>query len=454
MKIRNKLTLRFSFVVATLLLLFSLAVFFFYALYRQAEFYDRLEEKAYTTVRLLTEVQTIDPEILRTIDRNELTSLFAEEVKIYNEANSIIYDSGNENFPVSEDLLRQVREGQTVQWRTGEKEFLGVLYSDKQRRLAVLISAQDKYGFSKMDQLTQTLLVGWLMSVGVVVLAGWIFSGNALHPVSAIVQQVREIKATNLHARLETGNNHDELAQLAGTFNNMLARLEEAFLTQKSFVSHASHELRTPLAVLTSQIEVTLMQPRSSAEYQATLESVLEEIRKMTSLVNSLLVLTRVQTDTGTGLPKKIRVDELLWEVAAELTKKKPDCAAYVSFEEVPEDESLLTIPGDETLLKMAFFNLMENGCKYSDDKRVQVAISARPGQLQVRFSDHGAGIAEADLPHIFEPFYRSQRTRHVTGHGIGLALTQKIIHLHSGLLHVQSAVDQGTTVTTTFARC
>lgn len=449
MKIRNKLTSLFTLLVAAILLLFCLSIHYFYTLYRRNEFYKRLEEKAFTTVGLLKE-NNINAEILQTIDRNEITSLYDEEVTIYNEANRIIYDSGNTPFPVSVDFLQQVRNGKTIQLHSGLKEVLAVRYLHDKDNLVIVISAIDKYGFDKVDILTNLLIIGGLASVGLVVVAGWFFSGNAMKPVANILRQVKDITASNLSARLETSNNQDELTLLAHTFNEMLARLEEAFASQKIFVSHASHELRTPLAILTSQLEVELMQQNLPGMYKAKFESILEEIRMMNNLSNGLLELARASADVNTISFSRIRIDEIFWQAQNELLKKNPDYQIIIDFEEQPNEEDDLIVSGNESLLKRALMNLMENGCKYSAKKSVHIWLLVTPESIIIRFVDEGEGISREDFPHIFEPFFRSQRTRHIAGHGIGLPLALKVIQLHKGNLHIESKEKSGTIATVT----
>jgi signal transduction histidine kinase len=283
-----------------------------------------------------------------------------------------------------------------------------------------------------------------------VFIAGWFFSGNAMKPVASIVRQVKDITASNLSARLQTDNNQDELTQLARTFNEMLARLDEAFASQKIFVSHASHELRTPLAILTSQLEVELMQQNLPDTYKTKFESILEEIRLMNQLSNGLLELARASGDTKAILFSRIRVDEILWQAQTELLKKKPEYNISIDFEEPPSEEDALIVNGNEALLRMALMNLMENGCKFCPGKQVHVWLLVQPESIIIRFVDKGAGISQEDLPHIFEPFFRSQRTRHVAGHGIGLPLTLKVIQLHKGSLHIESREKLGTTASVT----
>jgi len=448
MTIRTTLTIRFSVLVASILLVFSLAIYFFYARYREQAFYDRLREKALTTVHLLEDVSGISVELLRSIDRNDLTALYKEEVTIYDDANRIVYDSGSQPYPVTPAFLREVREGEEIHLRQGLVEVLAVRYRDKRKSVLTIVAyAIDRYGWSKLERLRYILAGGWVSSVLLTVLAGRFFAGKALSPVSSIVRQVKGISASNINDRLRTRNNHDELAQLAQTFNDMLARLEEAFMLQKSFVAHASHELRTPLAIITSQIEVARLHDRSPAQYQAILDAVLEEVKSMNALSNGLLEMARVNADAATIPLEAVRTDELLWQARTELLKKRADYGVDIDFEELPEGEEDLVVRGNALLLKRAFLNVMENGCKYSPERRVGVTIHARGPVLALRFRDRGTGIAPEDLPHVFEPFYRAGHNGHIAGHGIGLPLTFRIVQLHGGDIRIESTVGQGTTV-------
>ena len=447
MNIRTRLTLSFTLLVGTILVGFSLAIYFFYARYRQDEFFDRLQKKAYTTARLLTAANGISPELLRAMDQNELTVLFAEEITIYDLAGGIIFESGRHPYPVAPAVLSDVRRGKIVRLRKGEKEIAIIPYHQERGNLVVAIYAIDRYGFNKLERLRNILFTGWFISIVVTLLAGRFFAGKALKPVSHIVSQVQGISASNIHARLEKGKEKDELSQLSQTFNAMLSRLEEAFTLQKSFVAHASHELRTPLTIITSQIEVTLMHERPSTGYRAVLESVLEEVKRMNKLANDLLELARASADAATLPFRSVRIDELLWQARAELLRKSPDYAVHIGFETLPDREADLTVEGNGSLLKTAFLNLMENGCKYAADRRVAVTMHTRPPALEVRFVDQGTGIAADDLPHVFEPFYRVAHTQQVSGHGIGLPLTHRVIGLHGGTIRLESVVGRGTTV-------
>ena len=441
MNIRTRLTLLFVLLVASIMLLFTVSVYYLYDQFRQQEFHQRLEEQAVTTVRLREDVGEFP--------QGDLPLISDEQVTIYNDRGVALYNQwkNRPRFPVTTSFLLKVTPHHSQYIRIGDVEAVGVRHiNSKGSPLIIVASGNDRYGLSKLDRLREILFFGWLLSLVIVGIAGYLFATDALRPVSELIGQVNSISATNIHERLRVGRQRDELADLASTFNDLLTRLEEAFVLQKSFVSHASHELRTPLTVMMGQIEVTRLQARSTDEYEIAFDALLDEVKSMIRLVNGLLELARANADAVTLNYQPLRIDELLWQAQSQLVNKIPNYQIDIDFDNLPNQEEELVIIGEESLLQTAFQNLMENGCKYSPDKRVSVRISFERGQVLLTFSDQGYGISETDIPHIFEPFYRSEMTMTVKGHGIGLALTQRIIELHKGQIRVESTVGKGTT--------
>jgi signal transduction histidine kinase len=441
MNIRTRLTLLFVLLVASIMLLFTISVYYLYDQFRQQEFEQRLSEKALTTVRLREDVGEVP--------QNDLPMMTDEQVTIYNKQGVVLYNKPNQRprFPVTPDFLRKITLRHSQYIRIGDLEAIGVYYlNSRGQPLLIVASANDRYGLSKLVRLREILFGVWLLSLIIVGIAGYLFATDALRPVAELIAQVNAISATNIHERLRVGRQRDELADMARTFNDLLTRLEEAFVLQKSFVSHASHELRTPLTVMMGQIEVTRLQARSAENYETTLDGLLDEVKSMIRLVNGLLELARANSDVVTINYQPVRIDELLWQAQSQLVAKKSSCQIDIDFDSLPQQEEDLVINGEESLLQTAFLNLMENGCKYSPDESVSVRIAFETGQVQLTVSDHGYGIPADDLPHIFEPFYRSDTTMTIKGHGIGLALTKRIIELHRGKISVESKVGEGTT--------
>ncbi|NJM24474.1 MAG: HAMP domain-containing protein [Bacteroidia bacterium] len=449
MNIRTRLTLLFIVIVAIINILASLSIYFFSADYREDSFYNRLSSRANNTAKLLLEVDEVDADLLRRIERNNPMSLSNEKISIFNYRNEILYSS-DEDSVIKADiaLLNQIRLEGELRFRQGEYEVIGFLFKDRYDRVVVVEAAQDIYGMRKMANLRLILLAVFGVSIFVVSLAGWFFAGKALQPISRVIKRVDEISINRLNLRVDEGAGQDEMAHLAKTFNNMLERLEASFHVQREFIANASHELRTPLTAITGQLEVTLLNERTADGYKKVLESLLEDIRYVNKLSNRLLLLAQTSTEVSKGQGVPLRVDELLWQAREELNKSQSAYDVIIDFDNRLDDERLLTIAGDEALLKVAFINLMENGCKYSPDHRVEVHVKHRPQSLQVDFKDRGIGIPDENLSQIFEPFHRGSNAQHAPGHGIGLSLVWRIVRLHGGNVKVQTRLNKGTTFT------
>lgn len=447
MKIRSRLTLQFSLIVASILFLFSATIYFLSSQYRQQEFNSRLMDRAMNTAKLLINVDEVTPDLLKIIDKNTIL-LPQEKIIIYNYENKQLYCSSDDSTEVNIGLLNNIRAEGAIFFNEGEKEALGFLYSDKFNRFVVVASAYDKFGLRKLRFLQIVLIIGLIISVGLTMFAGWFYAGQALKPISKVISQVDKISAGNLNLRVDEGNGSDEIALLAITFNKMLSRLESAFEMQRSFVSNASHELRTPLTTINGQIEVGLMKDRTAKEYISMLHSIHEDILLLGKLSNGLLDLAHASSDVSKISFNSIRIDEMLWQARAELLLGPNKYNITIQFEYFPDDEKKLLIRGNEHLLKTAFINLMENACKFSDDKSVSLLLNISGGNAFLYFKDRGIGISPSEIEQVFEPFYRGDNARSIKGHGLGLSLTNKIIQLHKGKINISSQVNHGTTVT------
>lgn len=456
MKIRTKLALYFTLIVASILILFAISIYFFSSSYRQQQFYSRLKEKATNTAKLLIEVDEVSYDLLKIIDKNTV-SLSHRRIVIYNAQNQKIYDdndtlvNGNATIDHTDAFLEKIRAKKEIRYQDDLKEVLALEYEGKKNHFVVIASALDIYGLRKLKNLKLILIGGLFACVIATMLAGWIYSGRMLRPIAEVVREVDKITVLNLNKRVNEGNGKDEIAQLSVTFNRMLDRIEEAFKIQKSFVSNASHELRTPLTAITGQIEVSLMKKRTPEEYESVLASVLDDARSLNKLTNGLLELTHANMDiTGIKL-NNIRMDELLWQVKNEVTKHNSNYKINLQISDLPEEESKLIMLGSEQLLKTAFSNIIENACKFSSGKDVNISFSVTAKAIVLNIKDLGIGIQDSEIQRIFQPFFRGGNAKRFSGHGLGLSLAQKIIQLHNGSLTIDSVVNSFTLVTITF---
>ncbi len=452
MEIRKKLAYQFIGIVAFILWFSLIIIYFSFSQARKEEFYSRLGSKAKLVAQMLIDIDEIDTELLKKIEKNNPLSLPNEKIIVYDFQNEKIYSSDEENLlNIPESRIVEVRLEQEVRFKQNNYEIYGQFYTGEFDRIVVFAAATDIFGIKKLKWLRIIMLIVFTLSVFIVYFGSRLFAIKALAPISRIVHQVKNIEATNLDARLDEGNGKDEIAHLSKSFNKMLERLEAAFRVQKNFIANASHELRTPLTVITGQLEVVLMKARTNLEYQKTISLVLEEIKDLNMLSNKLLLLAQANTENSSLHFNSIRIDDVLWKARNEVLKRHENYTIDTDFGNGIDDDSKLSVLGNELLLKTALTNLMENACKYSENHRVQVDLDAQNNQLILKFIDQGIGISARELNMIFQPFYRSKSVFNIAGHGIGLSLVEKIVSSHQGKIELSSEVGKGTTFTLYF---
>lgn len=443
MKIRLRLTLLFTLLFAAILLTFALVVYFSYSENREDKFFKRLKQGAITQANLLLDA-AVPADVLQLIYRNAVNE---EEVAIFDTSFNLLYHDGPDVDKVKEtpQMMQHILLQKEIRFHINGNQAVGFLYEHKGKTYIVTAAAEDIGGIRKLHTLQATLVAGFLLSIILTLAAGSFFSKKALNPVSAIVDKVEDITATNLHLRVPEGNGKDEIAELAITFNRMLNRLENSFEAQKQFVSNISHELRTPLATIIAELELSANRARTENEYREIIALALSDARKLARLSNDLLDFAKATYDETEITFKPQRLDEVLWDARTQVLKSNAAYQVSMVFEGEIEDDRLLTLQGNEYLLKVAFVNLMENGCKFSNDHHCTVTIFFNHESCQVQVSDKGEGIPPEDLPHIFTPFFRGTNKKYADGNGIGLSLTQRIITLHKGSIEVQSTPAEGT---------
>jgi len=447
MQIRTRLTLQFTILVSTIVLIAFFSIYFFTYQFSEREFYRRLKDKAITSAILLIKVEGVDSALLQVIDRAKRDNLYKETIRIYDHENKEIYFSGDSTRFLGTESFQIIR-------RTGEQylhksgfDVIGLIFRDKGFDYVVVAAGMDVNGRARLKDLKTLLTISYVILIAVVFVSGWIYSRRALRPIKRIMAEVKSISPQNLDQRLKESPYEDEVGKLILIFNELLGRIAKAFQLQKMFVSNVSHELKNPLTNITSQLEVTLLKERTKEEYKQTIESVLEDIRGLNQLSNSLLELARLNREQDSFTMNRVRLDEIIWDVRDFISTIDPTYRVAISINELPDDESKLTVLGNPYLLKIAFQNLVENACKFATDKMAKISLSSINKELVVEISDQGPGIEKKDLNNVFEPFFRTDATSKVKGYGIGLPLTNRIISIHKGRIELNSEVGNGTTV-------
>ncbi|HEY0272393.1 MAG TPA: histidine kinase dimerization/phospho-acceptor domain-containing protein, partial [Chitinophaga sp.] len=392
MKIRHRLSLQFALICGVLLLAIFSLIYFLSSHYIDSAFFGQLQDRALITAQVYLEKDELVQRKFQEIQRKYLNAIPDEVSNIYDDADRAVFiDNTFYNWKPS--LLATIRRDRLFYFMVNGQPAVGIYYTDNQGNYVVIVTAPDVRGRRQLHTLLIILGSTFALSLLLIFFAGQWFAYRALQPIASINRQVQRIRATNLHHRVRRARNKDEVDELAANFNELLAHLEAAFNSQRSFVSNASHELRTPLTTIIGEIEVTLQKSRQPAAYLETLHSVLDESVKLKSITDGLLQLTRTDFSLPGVAPYAIRMDELLMELQAEWAGEKPPGTVLLHLEQLPEDPGPLSVMGNEALLKLAFQNLLKNAFKFSHYQPVTVTLRLEPN-LHIEIRDHGIGIA------------------------------------------------------------
>lgn len=296
-------------------------------------------------------------------------------------------------------------------------------------------------------QMTGIIRISLILLPLLVILAsagGYIIAGRTLRPIQKISETAKQIGEENdLKRRIELGRGNDELHQLAGTFNEMFDRLEDAFEKERQFTSDVSHELRTPMSVITAQCEYSLERERTAEEYESALRVIARQGRKMTRLINHMLDFARLEMKSDKYIEETIDMAELVTELCSDM-KLIRERGIDLSYE---TEEA--TFRGNRELLSRLLANLISNAYRYGKENgHIFVSLKREENGLRLSVADDGIGIAKEDQEKIFHRFYQSDTSRGGEGAGLGLAMAYEIARFYGGTIDVASEPGKGSTFT------
>ncbi|AZB10141.1 HAMP domain-containing protein [Chryseobacterium sp. G0162] len=439
MKIRTRLTLLFTFVTAMLMIFYGIAVYYSSSEAREVSFYAQLRNEAVAKANLFFQ-STLSEKEMHRVYKNNTKTINEVQVAIYDpEFNLVYHDDSKVDF-VKEDpkMLSSILKKKDISFFIDDLQAIGTIYSHNGKEYLVTAAGYDQYGYKSINHLLTISIIAFISILILIYLAGIFLSKKALNPLSEMVHQIKNITAGKLQLRLKATGEKDELNELAENFNGMLERLENSFDAQKHFVSNISHELRTPLSAIITELEFSSEKEQTQEEYQQTIQYALDDARNMVKLSNSLMDLAKASYDPNEISFSEVRLDEILLESYSKIIKENTEYKVSLNIDNAIEEHQLV-VQGNEYLLQVAFNNLIDNACKYSPFHTCLIDVKVNTENLLIRFINTGITISQEDLLHIFEPFYRSEASKQEKGHGIGLFLTEKIIHLHHATLKVTS---------------
>lgn len=448
--IKFRFTIWYLLVLAVLLTALSAGVYFYLSrsLYRSLDDSLELRSKQICTV----------PPILESIWQGEFQEELGEIVMLY-------FYTGNQLVEVSPPGISISLSHEFIyQAINGRSSFTTIEAAEGQglRLLAVpihlgipglplstqpgalIIGRSTKQIDQALHGLVRTLVIAVPLALAVAAGGGIFLARRALKPVGKIAETAEEIEETDLSRRINV-NTKDELGRLAATLNAMIGRLEKAFQRQKQFTSDASHELRTPLAVIEAESTLALQKERSPSDYRQSLDTISQESRQMSSLIDQLLTLARADAGKEQWNFREVNLGKLSSDLSKDIEVLCEEKGLSFQLGQAPD----LVVKGDEARLRELFMNLLDNAIRYTPAPGTVSVSLRREGQMAiVAVTDTGIGIPAEDIPFIFERFYRvdKSRSRAEGGSGLGLAICKHIVEAHGGKIEVESQVGMGST--------
>jgi len=441
MSFRARVAIGAAAAVALAVVLASVVVFFVVRGELRAQIDDTLEERAQEIFRIpLSEIPLRNGESFLGIrpgfgEPNTLVQV----VKSNGDALRQLYD--DVELPVSDEALALASAGMRGDSVISETEVAGqrvrVLSVAYEPGFAVQIARPLTEMDAALSRIRLFLIVIALSGIGSAAALGLVVSRAALTPVRRLTEAAERVTETgDLSERIELGG-RDELSRLATSFNTMLAGLEDSNRAQRQLVADASHELRTPLTSLRTNIEVLAGDRVLPAEERGRLLSdVVEQLGEMTTLIAGLIELARAEQQTAA--PEDVRLDLVAADAIERTQRNRPSVAVKARLEES-------VVQGVPATIDRAIGNLIDNAAKWSPPGS-EIEVDVRDGQVSVR--DHGPGIADEDLPYVFDRFYRARSARGMPGSGLGLAIVRQVAETHGGEVVAEHADGGGTRMT------
>jgi heavy metal sensor kinase len=410
--VRARLTLWHAGVMALIICLFSVGIFVFV----RARLYATLDDQIRGDLASIGKVYREEPVDLPELDQRMGISLF--EVV---DGDKVVY--------------------QTAGWPPAGAYRIG---STDVGALRITVARDERPLRQTLWTLTMILTMGAPGATALAVMGGYFLAGRLLAPVGAMAATARRISAESLAQRLPVVNPRDEFGQLARVFNDTLSRLQDAFEQLRRFTADASHELRTPLTAMRSVGEVALQRSTSTAEYREVIGSMLEEVDRLTRLVENLLTLTRGESGRVVVGRDVVDLDELAANVSDSLHVLAEEKRQSLEV----ETASHIKARCDAAILRQGLINVLHNAIKYTPGGgaiRMVVKLAAS-GEAMIEVHDTGPGIPAADRQRIFERFYRvdGSRTREAGGVGLGLAIARWAVEANGGRIEVESEAGGG----------
>ena len=411
-----------------------LFIFMLFSEYREEEFQQRQKEKILTTLKFLTDVKEMNESIAHAMDRITIHDFYDEKMLIYNNEKKLIYSSIDDlPISISQSILdRLSADNKWIETKEEEYDVIGIHVMSGDGAFYGISKAYDEFGFTKLEYLKLVLIISFI-AIAIALFFTTNYLANSLSkPIRLVAQKIKEYDFEKELEPLDIESTKgEEIDALAKRFNELMLRTNKAFAFQKHAINHISHELKTPISILVSNFD--------KMEGETDIKKLKEQIQQqkrgtksLANIINTLLEIAKVES--GKKLPKsKIRIDELIFDIAEELQIIYPDFLFKINYEIDADKNHQLLINANKQLLKSAFSNLMLNSIQYNSIQSADIILKAEGEDLTIAVTNQGELLKESEIPFLFDHFFRGKNSKGKSGFGLGLVLVKKIIELHRG---------------------
>jgi heavy metal sensor kinase len=386
------------------------------------------------------EIQTryapeLNQRVIRIIDIHGRQVYGSKNSDVLTEQSESVPGNQSESVPVSSQVILPSGERLEVM-AVSHRIADGSIYT-------VEVGAPETDISAALAGLTWTLIIGFPFLIGLAIGGGYVLLGRALRPVDQIVSAAEAITLENLRQRLPISKTGDEFERLSSALNRMIERLDESFQLTIRFAADASHELRTPLTIMRGELESLMRDPALNEDLAERIGNVLEEVERLTRIIEGLLFVSRLETGEAQMRKDKFDLGEMISGIADQMAPLADDKLLNLHRKITPG----VLVEGDEMRLQQVGVNLLDNAFKYTPEGgQIGLRVWAEPDLAIITVSDTGMGISERALPHIFDRFFRAEqaRTSRTSGTGLGLSIVQSIVEAHGGKVRVESQEGRG----------
>src|SRR5690606_8979754 len=425
MKLKHRLSLYSVAIFSVVMLAFSAVIYFAYYAQMEEKENESLESKS-----LLAAIYYLEQDELSFMEH---TNVRNQLYKTISRRNIAVFDSLDNRHSgdmvstaeISQAFLEQVRVTKNAFFSTDSFFYNGIFYRDNQGDFVVVTrEPKDKFN-GQMSSLFQILLAVFLLGMLFIFLFSQYLSYIAYQPIVKIIGQIKDRDSRNFNEPLSLSKTYTEVEDLVETYNHFVMRIAETFNVQKNFIDYVSHELRTPITAMLGTLKVTKNKPRSAAEYNQVIQQLQQYTTDLQETLDQIMLLSGAKTSFEFSV---LRIDEVVWRLIENMILYH---RAQIEVDIQLEDNTLLTVEGNEKLLELAIGNILENAIKYSDNQVVKIIFKEEDDRLVILIVDQGIGIPANDLHNIRQNFYRGHNTQQYHGKGVGLSIANVIFTLH-----------------------